>query len=318
MLDYLLPEGFSSSVMENISTVWPSFVGIPMSDFQTVESQTPAWGDVVLEDVLSLDRWALSLCVAAMLSIILLVFRIGFSFAIPKQASMVAFEVTAGLCVIYMSAIGNEGFYLRKKMVDPVHGFDPLAYHINQIMLGYQIYNTIFLFLIPGLFEWNVLLHHLFTGALAFVSLFHFAQGYAFFFFGVIETSTIFLILFHAVEYADMKQTILYVISGAFFSLSFYIYRVFLWVYPTYQFWQHMLNEVFIHPTHKENAMTIIAAVLFLAASATLTIMQAYWAKLVFKNVTNALQGKPTSGSYTDNEDSDSNNSNSTASKKEK
>jgi hypothetical protein len=193
-----------------------------------------------------------------------------------------AYEIVSGLCCTYLFTAGAyftlihpDNAYMMREHLFTRSEF--IENHLLFPMLVYQTYNLFVCLYLAELRGWITVLHHMFTGCLAYLSLATpYVQHSAVFFFGIVELTSIPLTILDICKFFPeykISFPTLYARSKSIFYGLFIITRMIIWNVISFDFWQRSL-----HLLHDDNAPpSHMIVVFFLGANVILTSMQMIW-----------------------------------------
>jgi hypothetical protein len=181
-----------------------------------------------------------------------------------------------------------------------------------ELMVAYQLYDLVTMFLFKELYSHAMLVHHLLTLVLAVAGLYGYMHGtkaghtteappstraflppphgcclraragQCYFFFGVIESTNIPLTLIDIFKYFPVlikRHGGVYVAFRMLFAASFALFRLVLWPMNTYSFWMSVLDsftsgKVAQAQVFGDPTLEATVALTFLLSNAALTVLQ--------------------------------------------
>lgn len=200
-----------------------------------------------------------------------------------------AFEIMAGLCVLYLAVFGSIAFFdLMPGQFDYGAAKSDIYYgrstfienHLIAPMISYQFWNFLLCLFNADLFDPAMIGHHLVTGSLAYFGLAPYLHGRASFFFGAAEWSNVPLTFVDIFKYfPDLKNRFPMVneVSRVLFALFFIVLRLIIWPYISYDFW---IGSYDLLSTGKAHSNFVVA--FFLGANFFLTFLQFFWGSKIF------------------------------------
>eukprot|EP00045_Choanoeca_perplexa_P007937 m.72824 g.72824 ORF g.72824 m.72824 type:complete len:304 (+) comp14285_c0_seq1:872-1783(+) len=201
-----------------------------------------------------------------------------------SKAGVMAFETIAGVCVTYLTIQGFVGWFVDPTPIDKLYTPLPRAFEMSELMVAYQLYDLITMFIYKDLFTIAMLVHHILAGILALNGLYNFMHGtleqdgclpyrlelmflpsntslstyqplwltfdtlgYCYFFFGLIEVTNIPLTIIDIFKhYPDLIKQYpnTYTAIRNFFAISFILFRLIMWPIVSFEFWTATLTAL--------------------------------------------------------------------------
>eukprot|EP00045_Choanoeca_perplexa_P007939 m.72834 g.72834 ORF g.72834 m.72834 type:complete len:267 (+) comp14285_c0_seq2:872-1672(+) len=219
-----------------------------------------------------------------------------------SKAGVMAFETIAGVCVTYLTIQGFVGWFVDPTPIDKLYTPLPRAFEMSELMVAYQLYDLITMFIYKDLFTIAMLVHHILAGILALNGLYNFMHGYCYFFFGLIEVTNIPLTIIDIFKhYPDLIKQYpnTYTAIRNFFAISFILFRLIMWPIVSFEFWTATLTALSSGQIAKATRfgqpwLETTAAVTFLVANAGLTFLQCLWGKTIINGIYKQFFGRKT------------------------
>jgi hypothetical protein len=206
-----------------------------------------------------------------------------------RASDIMAFEIMAGLCVLYLAVLGSIAFFdLMPGQFDYHVAAKDLFYgrsefvenHLIAPMISYQFWNFLLCLFNADLRDPAMIGHHLVTGSLAYFGLHPYLHGRGMFFFGFAEFTNVPLTFVDIFKYfPEMKERFSLVneVSRVVFALSFIIIRLIMWPYVSYQFWIGSYELLSTGTAHSTFVVSF-----FLISNIFLTGLQFLWGSKIF------------------------------------
>jgi hypothetical protein len=212
-----------------------------------------------------------------------------------RRADLIAYKVTAMICMFYMGLMGTYNWYFSKPLhqlktpEDRLFGFSEQADAQNIAIFCYQVWDLAVSVTIPEHREGIFLMHHLLAAITAFCSLeFQMVPYYSVFFGGCSELSSIFLVL------ADTDQMFplvaknysnVVLASQALFTLSFTYFRVFGWIYHSFPLWKDVVSCIKSGSSERHRPGKTQFLYVFLTLDTVLGALQLFWMTEIVKKI---------------------------------
>ena len=216
-----------------------------------------------------------------------------------RRPDLIAYKVTAVLCMSYMGLMGTYNWYFSKPVRQSKSPEERLFGNLaeadaqNVAIFCYQVWDLFVSLTIPEHREGIFLMHHLLAAITAFCSLeFQMVPYYSIFYGGCSELSSIFLV------FADMDQMFPliatqyddYVLaSQVLFTLSFTYFRVFGWIYHSFPLWKDVLSCVKSGSADRYRPGTKQFLYVFLTLNVVLGGLQLFWMGEIVKKVSDIV-----------------------------
>lgn len=195
----------------------------------------------------------------------------------------------ACFCVTYISIFGVKGWF---HLYDEADNLTPdswyaeslfLRKHIVVPMLMYQVWNLCATIALNQVRSVTMIGHHTYTILLSYFS----ASGpyghyYVPFYFGLIELSNLPLTAIEVMDYFPWikeKHPFLKTLSEGFFVLSFFIFRIFMWVAVSHGF----IIENIALLNNPEVLRSAGVVYFYLSGTVALSALQFFWAYQIIK-----------------------------------
>ena len=200
-----------------------------------------------------------------------------------RASDIMAFQIVAGLCVIYLSGAGIIGYFslfgvneYERLSKDPWFGKSAfIENHLLYPMISYQGWNIVLCLFNKDLNDLFMILHHIATAVLAYFMLAPYAQYQCFFFSGIVEISNIPLTIMDIFKYfpdlAKQYSTI-NSLSRTMFGISFIVLRLIIWPVLTYYFITGSINLLVTNTAHNQYIV-----IFFIICNILLTALQLFW-----------------------------------------
>lgn len=216
------------------------------------------------------------------------------------RPDIVAFQVVCGFSMMYMGILGARNWYFdsyksatTKTPEDRLFGYWEGANHQNVAIFCYQVFDFAISCTIPEHQEPIFLIHHLFAGLTAYISLeYHCMTYYSVFYGGCSEISSIFLSWMNIdtmfPQYADTLQPFALVCKGLF-VLTFLYYRIYGWTAVGIPLWKDTLHVLRTGSaeTHRPGKSFLFKT--FLALNVIFGLLQWYWLMEIIQRVQKML-----------------------------
>ena len=162
-----------------------------------------------------------------------------------------------------------------------------------RMMLGFQIYDILATALVPELRKFEHLAHHIITGIFACLALYSGSlQHYAWFFFGIAEISSCFLV------YVDLFRQCpglltnpllsgLNEVARASFGVTFVPVRCVLWPLVVLG----LLQDILAARAAADPRLNYAVATYHLTTSVIMTLLQQYWGQKVVRGILKMVKG---------------------------
>ena len=206
-----------------------------------------------------------------------------------RASDIMAFEIMAGLCVLYLAVFGCIAFFdLLPDHFDYNEAVENVFYgrstfvenHLIAPMISYQFWNFLLCLFNADLRDLPMIGHHLVTGSLAYFGLHPYLHGRAMFFFGFAEFTNVpltFVDIFKYFPELKEKYSLVNEVSRVIFAVSFIIIRLIIWPYVSYEFW---LGSYDLLSSGKAHSNFVVS--FFLFANLFLTGLQFLWGSKIF------------------------------------
>jgi hypothetical protein len=209
-----------------------------------------------------------------------------------RRSHVMAFEIVSGLCCTYLFTTGAyfalfhpEYTHMRREPLFARSEF--VENHLLLPMLVYQTYNALTGLCLAEFRGHIMLVHHLLTLALAYLSFTPYVQYSAVFFFGVTEITNIPLTIGDVYKFFPEYKIVfpnLYMGSKWLFYALFIIVRMVIWPVVSFEFWR-----VSIHLLINEAAPSPAMTIFFLVTHVLMTILQIVWGIRIIRLIANAF-----------------------------
>ena len=205
-----------------------------------------------------------------------------------RGSDIVAFSIVASLLVTYVTIAGTVGFFNLGNVVDNANNlfvdkFYAQSYYVENFlvypMFSYQVWNLVCCLILADFRTPDAIGHHIVTGCLGYFGIAPFAQYYALFYFGVAEVSSIPLTLLDIFKFLPdvaRKYPALQNSVKATFAVTFFIVRIFVWPFVSYELFFGCVDLF-----QKGTAHSNFVVGFFLFANMFLTFLQFYWGVLI-------------------------------------
>ena len=207
-----------------------------------------------------------------------------------RASDIMAFEIVAGLCVLYLAVagvIGSFGLfgfpneYARLRDLDKFYARSTFVEdHLVYPMISYQGWNLLISFFNNDLNDPAMIMHHLITGSLGYFGLYPYLHFNGLFYFGIAELTNVPLTIVDIFKYfPDLAKRFSWLneLCRYSFAISFFILRIIVWPYVSYEFWVGSVNLLQSGKAHS----TFVVA-FFLLANLFLTGLQFFWCSKIF------------------------------------
>lgn len=206
-----------------------------------------------------------------------------------RASDIMAFEIMAGLCVLYLAVMGSIAYFdLMPDQFDYNLITDDIFYgksqfvenHLIAPMISYQGWNFLLCLFNADLRDPAMIGHHVVTGTLAYMGLHPYLHGRAMFFFGFAEFTNVpltFVDIFKYFPALKERFSLVNEVSRVVFALSFIIIRLIIWPFVSYQFW---VGSYDLLSTGKAHSTFVVS--FFLGANVFLTGLQFLWGSKIF------------------------------------
>eukprot|EP00301_Raphidiophrys_heterophryoidea_P006669 c12667_g3_i1.p1 GENE.c12667_g3_i1~~c12667_g3_i1.p1 ORF type:complete len:313 (-),score=66.01 c12667_g3_i1:108-995(-) len=172
------------------------------------------------------------------------------------------------------------------------------AYHrttatLNHIMLGYQSFTFVMAFVYKYLCHLDFILHHLAAICVSLISLRPLFFFYAFYFYGFVEISTIFVSMINIFKVNDElipAYPTMYNYIRILFALCFLTFRIALWLPMCVFFW---IDAVWAVKQKLNENHSPVNLIVYMFANIGFTALQMFWASKILKNLLRALAALP-------------------------
>jgi hypothetical protein len=209
-----------------------------------------------------------------------------------RASDDMAFEIVAGFCVTYLAVAGFVGRYnlfgvdeYRRLEKDPFFGESEFVRnHLSTPMIFYQLWNVVLCTQLEVLNDMAMFGHHLVAASLAYLSLSPYMQGFAFFFLGIVEITSIPLTLYDVCKKFSFKDGIVFAISQGTFASSFIYIRLIVWFGWCLPFW---VGSIDLLRTGKAHNSAIV--VYFLLSNIFMTGLQLFWGQQIIEGLLKLL-----------------------------
>ena len=206
-----------------------------------------------------------------------------------RSSDIIAFEITALTCVVYLSAAGVIG-NLELFGVKAFASYDPFVNiykrspfveaHLLAPMIAYQFWNLLLCIFNSDLGSWEMIIHHGFAATASIVGMHPYQQQNALYFYGVTEITNIPLTVVDVFKFfPELKQRYPTVnaLARYSFAASYTILRLMLWPFQSVAIWKTSIQLLNSGEYHS------FAAVIFvLVTHIALTILQYFWGYKIF------------------------------------
>jgi len=223
---------------------------------------------------------------------------------------IMAFEIVAGFCVVWVALAGcylffninNNGIYAQLDSGDNrvYNSHDFVQDQLAIPMMFFQGWNLLLCFIISDLRDITMIIHHFLVTILAYMGCFPYIHLEASFFFGVAELTNIPLTIIDVFKYLPGLKKNYPAVNEAMrsiFAVLFIILRLIMWPLQCWNFW--MSSGVLIAKHFQLSAMeatltqflsykitvmphSIFAVMFFVIANLMLTALQFYWGITIF------------------------------------
>eukprot|EP00697_Spironema_sp_BW2_P015352 gnl/Spiro4/615_TR350_c0_g1_i1.p1 gnl/Spiro4/615_TR350_c0_g1~~gnl/Spiro4/615_TR350_c0_g1_i1.p1 ORF type:complete len:294 (-),score=69.43 gnl/Spiro4/615_TR350_c0_g1_i1:176-985(-) len=225
-----------------------------------------------------------------------------------RASDILAFEICALLCVLYLGVSGLIGYFSLFGVNDFARLSQNVFYgesqfvinHLMVPMMAYQAWNVVLCILNRDLRDPAMLLHHTMVAFLAYLGLGPFLHFHTIYFFGVAELSNVFLTFVEIFKYFPQfakQYPSLNAWSRSLFGVSFLVLRLLVWPYYSVLFWRDalaLLSGTFVdaHGVLVEcRSAVVVFALMF--ANIFLTGLQFYWGITIVGYITGKKPEKP-------------------------
>lgn len=205
--------------------------------------------------------------------------------SMSKGSDIMAFEITAFICVTYISLAGVIG-QLELFGVRPFPSYenlynmvyvrsDYIEGHLLSPMVAYQFWNLMLSLYNRDLGSLEMIFHHLFATLSAIIAAYPYNQYYALYFYGVCELTNIPLTIvdiFKLFPQYKEKYENINVYSRYLFAVSFFTLRLFIWPFQSYSIWK---VSFILLEKGEAHSNAIVLFILF--TSIILTFLQYSW-----------------------------------------
>ena len=162
-----------------------------------------------------------------------------------------------------------------------------------KMMLGFQLYDIMATALVPDLRKFEHLAHHVVTGIFAGLALYSGSlQHYSWFFFGIAEISSCFLVYVDLFRQCPGLLTNKLLsgfneLSRACFGLIFVPVRCIMWPFVVYS----LLQDILAARAASDPRLNHPVAMYHLIASGIMTLLQQYWGQKVVRGIVKMVLG---------------------------
>lgn len=195
-------------------------------------------------------------------------------------------EVGSGTFAFILGIIGVKTYV--RQMYDPLQDNlfdeDEGSRMICEIILAMQAYTTMTWLCVPAMRNPLMLMHHASAGFCATQSLMPYLQGYAPFFYGVVEISNWSLCIIdfmNNLPYLKKGYPDFYSHLRVLFAVKFIILRLILWTYMAALFWSDSIALL----RNSERPIPYFPCYVFLVSNILLTGLQWVWGRLVLRGL---------------------------------
>jgi hypothetical protein len=213
-----------------------------------------------------------------------------------SQTQYVAYIIVSGVAVSALTAMGWVGLFVLPQggsaqplaFSNVTSSFEgrvttPVAFgdELGEFMTGYQVYNLLVCLLLNDLRTVPKILHHSLTALVSSFTRIRLCQMYMLYFMGIAETSTIPLLLVELdkrIPKVTSRFPNIMLAAKICFAASFILVRVLAWM-PL--LWMFLKDCALILNYMRERGLSTIPVHISLGCTATLTMLQLYWAYLV-------------------------------------
>ena len=224
-----------------------------------------------------------------------------------RRPDLFAFQM-ASVVSMYTSAIlGMHAWYVTRRPhralpATPqgrLFGFLPEAERLSAYALAYQAFDWIVSWTIPEHCTFIMMTHHALAAAVAYVSIrYTVLHYYSFFFLGLSEVSTLFLIWMDLANYfpppsGTWMATFIESIAGPAFCLTFIWYRVIAWWPMSIRLFRDahaVLSTGWIQKARPGQPSWVLWV--FLLSNLPLGLLQLYWLSIILQEAQKALAGE--------------------------
>ena len=186
---------------------------------------------------------------------------------------MLSYQLISVSTVFFLMYLGWTGWMYDPPLEDRIHGYSPTVDTLTRTMATFQVWNVLMCMYIAEYRTIPTLLHHVGTIIAAVLGMEPCLHGYACFYLGISETSTLPLCIMDAAKYVTVPEPVVYASKIAFVIL-FMLLRVVVW---------SGANLMVAYDMFRANAFHGTPLIIFVL-KVPLTMLQYYWAyKLVRK-----------------------------------
>lgn len=175
-----------------------------------------------------------------------------------------------------------------------IYGYQESSIHLATFFTAFQLWTFIVCPFIPEMCSVVMIIHHILSITVGWLCLqYQYFHDYAPFFLGISELSSIPLILNTLSQYFPptlssditiLQKSFRPDIFGLIFAILFGYYRVYHWIFVSYQFWGDCLFVMKQQPTKKrKNARLVLTVTLVI--NLLLTSLQLYWFGIILGKV---------------------------------
>lgn len=210
-----------------------------------------------------------------------------------RGSDIMAFEIVAGVCVLYLCVAGIIGYFeLFGVKPFPTNNLEDYYYtrssyienHLLTPMLSYQGWNLLLCLSNQDLYSTEMVLHHFFAAVSAIVGFFPYFQWFSLYFYGIVEFTNIPLTVvdvFKIFPQFQEKYPLINQFARYSFAISYFLIRLLLWPFYSYIFWGQSFDLLI-----SGKARSPLTTVYILITHFLLTILQYFWGYKILTFVT--------------------------------
>ena len=222
-----------------------------------------------------------------------------------RRPDLFAFQMVSVVSMYTVGLMGIYHWYITKRPHKELPqtpegrllGYLPSSERISTVALAYQTFDFIVSMTIPEHCTPIMMTHHLLAAGVAFCSLrYQFLHYYGFFFLGLSEVSTFFLVWIDLATYFPAPQgstfaMLLEVVAGPGFVVTFIWYRVLQWWPMSIQLFRDARAIVSSGKLEQLRPGQSWVLYVFLASNLPLGLLQLYWLTIILGEVQKTLSG---------------------------